>query len=402
MRAITLVVLLATSAQSASAFSVLAHQAMIDRNWDATLSPAIGRRHPGADLERARAFAYGGSHVADLGYFPLGSKAFTEIVHYVCSGGFVTNLLAVARDADEYAFALGFLGHYVADTTGHPEATNRVVADLYPELREKFGDAVTYADDHGAHMQTEFRFDVVQIANDRGGHDIFHHALQFRVATRALDEAFQRTYGLRLDDLFANVESAVLTYRWAFRGLIQEVTGIAWQIYRPEIAARDPQMTEDAFVYHVSRDDFEAEFGEVIAEPGYFARVIGFLAKVVPDVGPLRRTVLKPLPPAAQERYHMALEHAVERYRAEVAAATRRHPELPEWNLDTGKPVIHGEYPPADEAYAALIQKLAEKQAAVPPELRADIHRFFGNSSVLASDTKEDAPLHQALAQLGL
>src|SRR5205085_102441 len=86
------------AAPAAHAFSVLAHQAVVDQSWDATLAPAIGRRYPGADLQRARAFAYGGSHVADLGYFPLGSTLFTALAHYVRTGDFVANLVGAARD----------------------------------------------------------------------------------------------------------------------------------------------------------------------------------------------------------------------------------------------------------------------------------------------------------------
>ena len=42
------------TAPDARAFSVLAHQAVVDQSWDATLAPAIVRRFPGADLQRAR------------------------------------------------------------------------------------------------------------------------------------------------------------------------------------------------------------------------------------------------------------------------------------------------------------------------------------------------------------
>ena len=387
------------TAPEARAFSVLAHQAVVDRSWDATLAPAIGRRYPGADLERARAFAYGGSHVADLGYFPLGSELFTELLHYVRTGDFVANLLASARDANEYAFALGALAHYVADTTGHPEATNRVVPELYPKLRKKFGDEVTYADDQGSHLQTEFRFDVFQMAHTKGGRDIFHHALQFEIATRALDEAFQKTYGLRLDDLFASTDAAILTYRYAFRGLIQEVTGIAWQLYQADIQTLDPKMTPTGFVYDLSREDFENEFGKVVTEPGYFAKFFAFLVKLVPDVGPLKPDVVKPLPPAAQERYRVALEHAVTRYRTAVAAATSKRVDLPEQNLDTAKPIVFGEYAPADDAYAELAAKLAKADHQVPPEMRADLQRFYAKRAPNPKDG-DDRELDAALARL--
>jgi zinc dependent phospholipase C len=377
----------AVYASQASAFSVLAHQAVIDETWDATLAPAITRRFPGADLERARPFAYGGSHVADLGYFPLGSQLFTDLVHYVRTGAFIANLLAVARDADEYAFALGALGHYVTDTVGHPEATNRVVPEIYPKLRAKFGDRVTYADDHASHLQTEFRFDAFQMARTKGGRDIFHHALQFEVATRALDEAFAQTYGLRLDDVFTNTDAAILTYRYAFRGVIQEATGIAWELYRADIQALDPEMTPAGFVYDLSKGDFEKEFGAAFAEPGYFAKFFAFLVKLVPNVGPLKRSVFKPLPPEARERYTAALGHAVARYRSAVATATAKHLDLPEQNLDTATPVVYGSYAPADHAYAELRAKLADR--AIPAALRADLRRFYGGADAAEGVSRE-------------
>jgi len=81
------------------------------------------------------AFAHGGSHIADLGYFPLGNVFFTDLLHYVRSGDFVATMLARAESVDEYAFALGALSHYVTDDVGHPEATNRVVPEIYPALR---------------------------------------------------------------------------------------------------------------------------------------------------------------------------------------------------------------------------------------------------------------------------
>jgi len=148
-------------------FSVLAHQAVVDRSWEESIVPALRNRFPGADaetLQRARAFAYGGSHIPDLGYFPLGSRLFTDLIHYVRSGDFMTALVESAETPEEYAFALGALSHHVTDGIGHPEATNRTVPEIYPKLRKKYGDVVTYADDHSTHLQTEFRFDVLQVA----------------------------------------------------------------------------------------------------------------------------------------------------------------------------------------------------------------------------------------------
>jgi hypothetical protein len=399
--AFAILLTLLSSRPPAHAFSVLAHQAVVDRSWDGTLVPEIRRRFPGADLTHARAYAYGGSHIADLGYFPLGSKLFTDLLHYVRTGDFVTNLVAAARDANEYAFALGALAHYVADTVGHPEATNRVVPEIYPKLREKFGDHVTYGDDQSSHLQTEFRFDVFQMARTRGGNDVLHHALQFEVAKRPLDAAMHETYGLGLDDLFASTDTAILTYRWAFRGVLHEATGVAWELYRGDIQGLDPQATPGSFVYDLSRADFEREFGKAFLEPGYFAKAFGFLAKLVPNVGPLKRSVFKPLPPEARAQFTAALDHAVANYQSRVGALAQRRTDLPSRNLDTAKPVRFGEYPPADDAYADLVQKLTKRNATFPEALRADIRRFYAERPS-GIDTSDDRALDAALARLAV
>src|ERR1044071_5530875 len=114
-----------------SAYSVLTHEANIDALWDSGIRPLLARRFPratAAELKHARAFAYGGSVIQDLGYYPFGSHFFSNLLHYVRSGDFVESMIGDARTVDEYAFALGALAHYASDNTGHPEAVNKSVA----------------------------------------------------------------------------------------------------------------------------------------------------------------------------------------------------------------------------------------------------------------------------------
>ena len=154
----------------APAFSVLAHQAVVDGCWEDTLVPALHARFPDAtpdEIEHARAYAYGGSHVPDLGYFPLGNVLFTNLGTYVRSGDFVGALLREARTVDEYAFALGVLSHYIADDPGHPEVTNRVVAEIYRNYASSTATASPTPTIPGRSIQTEFRFDVLQVALER-------------------------------------------------------------------------------------------------------------------------------------------------------------------------------------------------------------------------------------------
>ena len=407
MRTIFLLLTLVTAVPfNAQAFSVLAHQGVVDRAWDDAIVPAIRERFPSAgseELVRARAFAYGGSHIADLGYFPLGNVFFTDLIHYVRSGDFVEAMLDEAENPDEYAFALGALSHYVADDTGHPEATNRVVPELYPKLREKFGDSVTYDDDHSSHLQTEFRFDVLQVARSKQPQGLYDHAIAFEVSKPVLERAFLRTYGLRLDDVFANTDVAITTYRWAFREVMHEATGIAWELYRADIQKGDPEATPAGFVFDMSRGDFEEKFGDAYERPGYFARAFAFVVNLVPDVGPLKRLPYQPLPESAQQRFVHALDRAATRYQIAVHDARMKRLRLRDETLDTGRPTAPGEYAPADEAYAELLAHLQERGFAdVSPELRADILRFYSTGRALAAidDDDEQAEVRDALTRL--
>src|SRR5262245_12840113 len=67
------------------AYSVLAHESVVDSAWDALIAPMLKARFPNADtaaITQARAYAYGGSVVQDLGYYPFGSHFFTNLLHY--------------------------------------------------------------------------------------------------------------------------------------------------------------------------------------------------------------------------------------------------------------------------------------------------------------------------------
>src|SRR6516162_4452990 len=75
-----------------SAYSVLTHEAIIDSAWKANIVPLLRARFPGItdeDLLKAKSYAYGGSIIQDMGYYPYGSKLFSDLTHYFRSGDFV-------------------------------------------------------------------------------------------------------------------------------------------------------------------------------------------------------------------------------------------------------------------------------------------------------------------------
>src|SRR5215468_12688420 len=123
LRAVLLLFLFLFTTHLCPAYSVLTHEEIVDLLWKDQIVPLLKKRYPDAtaeDLRKAHAFAYGGSLVQDMGYYPFGNKFFSDLLHYVRTGDFVEALLDEAHDLNEYAFALGALAHYSSDNIGHP------------------------------------------------------------------------------------------------------------------------------------------------------------------------------------------------------------------------------------------------------------------------------------------
>src|SRR5437763_1883316 len=185
-----------------SSYSILTHEEVVDLLWKDQIQPLLKKRFPAAtdeDLRKAHAYAYGGSMLQDMGYYPFGNKYFSDLVHYVRSGDFVENLVEESSDLNEYAFALGALAHYAADTMGHP-TVNRIVAVEFPNLRKKYGNQITYAENPKAHIQAEFGLDIEQIARGRFSSDAYHDFIGFEVSKPVLERAFRKTYGIEISD----------------------------------------------------------------------------------------------------------------------------------------------------------------------------------------------------------
>ena len=178
--------------RSLFAYSVLTHEEIVDLAWTSEIQPLLLLRFPGLtddQIKEAHAYAYGGSVIQDLGYYPFGNKEFSDLTHYVRSGDFVRELILQSQDADEYAFALGALSHYASDIAGHP-AINLSVAIAYPRLRAKYGRSVRYAQDRTAHLKTEFGFDTLQVAKNRYAPQQYHDFIGFKVSMPLLERVF--------------------------------------------------------------------------------------------------------------------------------------------------------------------------------------------------------------------
>lgn len=379
-----LALVLISLAPKCVAYSVLTHEEVVDLVWKDDIRPLLVKRFPAStadDLRKAHAYAYGGSLLQDMGYYPFGSKNFSDLTHYVRSGDFVVNLINHSTDLNEYAFALGALAHYSADNIGHP-TVNRAVGMEFPKLRKKFGDVVTYEDNPKAHIRVEFGFDVTQVAKNHYTSDSYHDFIGFEVSKPLLERAFLDTYGIPLNDVISNEDLAIGTFRRAISGIIPEMTRVALVARKKEIVADTPNFNARKFRYNLSRASYQKEWGKGYRRPGFGTRVLALFLKIVPKVGPFKALDFKIPTRQTEDLYVASVNHTLDNYRGLLTEVETGRLTLPNTDFDTGKDTQAGEYALTDKTYAYLLDKLAAHNFDnLTPELRANIRAYYHDPS---------------------
>jgi Zinc dependent phospholipase C len=367
----------------AAAYAVLAHEAIIDSAWTISIRPLLLKRFPNAtddQLKEGHGYAYGGAIIQDMGYYPHGSFFFSDLTHYVRSGDFVLALLRDSKDLDGYAFALGALAHYAADTDGHAIGTNRAVPLLYPKLKRKYGDTVTYEQDRLAHVKTEFGFDVLEVAQGRYAPDDYHDFIGFGVSVPLLEQAFQETYGLDLKVVLSDEDKVLGSYRYDVSRLLPEATRVAWSLKKNDIQKDQPGVTRRKFLYNLSRASYQKNWGKQYQQPSFGERFLAFLIRIFPKFGPLRVLELKTPTPAAEQLFEASFNDSLSRYQKLLAQAGDGQPDLLNENFDTGEMTGPGKYRLTDETQAKLLAALAKQDfKGASPEIRAELLEYFGH-----------------------
>jgi hypothetical protein len=384
-------------------YSVLTHEQVVDLMWNDQIQPLLLKRFPAStedELVKAHAYAYGGSLIQDMGYYPFGSHFFSDLVHYVRTGDFVEALLHDSSDVNEYAFALGALSHYAADNSGHP-TINKVVALEFPKLQKKYGNVVTYADDPKAHIRTEFGFDMVQVAKNRYTSDRYHDMIGFEVSKPLLEKAFQETYGLKLEDVFGSVDMAIGSYRRSISRVIPEMTRVAL-LSRDDVIVKDTaNLDKKKFLYNLSRSNYEHEWGTVYRKPGLGSRILAFFLKIMPKVGPFKAVSFKIPTQQTEDMYIKSVNATVTDYTTLLQQAKGGKIDLRNLDFDTGRETRPGEYQLTDKTYATLVDKLASKTSEpIDPALRKDLLHFYSDPNAPDATRKNKKAWRKLQAQL--
>ena len=403
IRVIAVLLVLLMSGGGVYAYSVLTHEEIVDLLWTSNIRPLLLKRFPNLTEEQiteAHGYAYGGAVIQDLGYYPFGSTEFSDLVHYVRSGDFVRELLLESQDADEYAFAIGALAHYASDNAGHP-AINRAVAMDYPKLESKYGKSVRYADDKTAHLKTEFGFDMVQVAKNRYASQQYHDFIGFEVSKSLLERVFPIVYGVPLNAVLTHEDLAIGSYRYAISQLIPKMTQVALRTHKKDIMHERPGFEKRTFLYHLSRSDYEKQWGKDYPKPNFSTRLLAFLLRFMPKIGPFKSMGFNNPTPQTEEMYFKSINITVVRYKAFLEQVRTDSIVLPNRDLDSGNLTSAAEYSLTDSTYAHLLSQLTERKFNLTtPELRSNILQFYHDLSAPYETKKEDDDWQNVLKSL--
>jgi uncharacterized protein (DUF2461 family) len=403
IRLLAILVILVMCSLSSFAYSVLTHEEIVDLLWKDEIRPLLLKRFPALTEEQiteAHAYAYGGAVIQDLGYYPFGSKQFSDLAHYVRSGDFIRELLLESQDANEYAFAMGALAHYASDIAGHP-AVNQAVAIEYPKLRAKFGNSVKYAEDKTAHIKTEFGFDMVQVAKSRYASKQYHDFIGFQVSLPLLERVFPVVYGVELKDVLPRENLTISSYRYSVSQLIPEMTQVALRTHKKDMMREEPSFSKRKFLYRLSRSDYEKNWGKEYTKPGFGARVLSVFMHYMPKIGPFKAMAFKSPTPKTEEMYFKSINTSVDQYRAYLEELRRNSLELSNTDFDTGKKTQAAEYTLTDDTYEKLLAKLSERKFdRTSPELRQNILDFYSDLSAPFETKKDNVRWQSVLTEL--
>jgi hypothetical protein len=435
---------------AARAYSLLTHEQLIDLTWKDSIVPLLLSRYPmltPAELEHARAYAYGGCVIQDIGYYPFGDIGYSNLTHYVRSGDFVVNLFRNAKNADELAFAVGALSHYVGDTVGHAEATNLAVPVEFPKLRAKYGPVVSYAEGERQHVQTEFAFDINEVMHHRMAPLDYLRKVGLEVPVKQLSLAFYQTYGMNEDFTGKRGRRVnVRAYRFAVHNFIPRIAYAITILRRGHVLA-DPNTAEAIEIEkEASRVADENDWKAYRRKAGIGTYTLAGLLFVLPKIGPLKLVAIKGPTAETEVEYMHSLALSVTALRKMLARFTQPgkarsasgqggtdaakpqvpaanleapgtnlaaltgasqdgardlHHPLPNRDLDTGHVVQPGGYSLTDSTYAGLLHVLTRQPTeAIPPGIKEDILAYYANPDAPITTKKNPQQWDEVQADL--
>ena len=297
----------------------------------------------------------------------------------------------------------------------------------FPKLKAKYGSSVNYAEGKHQHVQTEFAFDINEIAHHRVAPIMFLRHIGLAVSMRQLALAFYQTYGIT-ENFTGTHRISGDEYRFAVHTFIPRIAYAVTLLHRshepPDSTAPDVVELEKEAA-EVAQDNNWQKYRR---KPGIGTYTLAGFLFILPKVGPLslvnvkgptqqteadyahsvavsttalRQTLRRFTPVAA--RYKGSVPHLGSLAHPNDTSHEIRDPlhPLPNRDLDTGHVVRPGGYSLTDSTYASLLHKIVQKPAqAIPPGIKEDIQTYYSNLDLPITTKKDPDRWKQVLADL--
>ncbi|MGE5052994.1 MAG: zinc dependent phospholipase C family protein [Acidobacteriota bacterium] len=394
-------------ASDSTAYSVLTHQELIDLAWNDSIRPLLLAKFPkstDADLVVAHSFAYGGSAVQDMGYYPFGKVFFSELTHYVRSGDFVMRLLSDARTLNEYAFAIGALSHYLGDSIGHSEAVNPATALAFPKLKDKYGESVTYGESPHSHIRTEFAFDVKELSDRAFAPAAYLERVGFRVPRKFLRDVFIATYGIDIAEVLGRARPDLKSYRTSVRSFIPAFAEAEVVLHKKKFLPPPDTKAYRIFAERVAHTNYERRWRHTYKGPGFKAHLLAILVFIVPKIGAASDLAIKIPTQETEEWYLSSVNRTVDQFRAilQNLLSEKSPARLANLDLDTGQRARLGDYALADKTYTKLLARLTSKpRLGVPGDLKRNLLDYYEGSLAITELNDPRTAQLEALKAMG-
>jgi hypothetical protein len=392
------------AATPAVPYSVQTHEELIDLAWKKSIRPILLKQYPAltdAQLQEAHAYAYGGCAIQDFGYYPFGNVFFSNLTHYVRAGDFVLSLLHNAKTADELAFAIGALSHYIGDNIGHSSVVNRAVPIEFPKLEKKYGPVVNYAQNPHAHVQTEFAFDVNQLGKRRFAPSAYLNFVGLEVSNDLIRKAFFETYGLNLRDIIGRRETAVGVYRRSVRHFIPNIARAETILHKNSFPADLPSPDLSSLIDDLLQASADNNWEAYRKSPGFGSHLYAGFIFILPKIGPLKLLAIKGPNQQTEDLYVKSLNRSIVVLRKVLTDYDHIGIYLNNRDLDTGQFVKPGEYSPTDNTYAQLLGVITKNSAnVVPTELKHDLIEYYADPQAPINTKKSPEKWAQVQANL--
>jgi hypothetical protein len=155
-------------------------------------------------------------------------------------------------------------------------------------------------------------------------------------------------------------------------------------------------------LYRLSRASYRKNWKEKYQEPGFGTKLLAFLIRMIPKVGPFRALSFRTPTPETEKMFEVSFDDTLTEYGKLIEGEKNTgKANLINDNFDTGSVTGPGQYPLADKTYASLLDHLAKDHfARVSPELRSTVLSYYSDLNAPFANKKNKKQWAQVVEDL--